>query len=326
LSVVRNLITGINGFAASHLSDRLLANGEEVFGIARTLGNGDNVKHVADRIRVFACDVRVAEETRNVLEQVRPDRIYHMASVSFVPAATRDWSLAFETNVTGTFHLLDAVRQLGLKPRILCVGSSEEYGTTNPEETPIRETASLQPTSLYGVTKASADLLATSFCHREGLDILRVRPFNHVGPRQQSRFVCSSFARQIAEIEAGKPPVIQVGNLEAQKDFTDVRDTVRAYHALMEKGVSQEVYNVCSGKAVSIKFILESLTRMSTVPVQVATDPARHRPGGPARYYGDHSRLTRQTGWVPEIPLEHSLRDTLAYWRSRVLEANPNSV
>ncbi|MFQ5672431.1 MAG: GDP-mannose 4,6-dehydratase [Nitrospinales bacterium] len=323
---MRNLITGINGFAASHLCDLLLANGEEVFGIARTLGNADNIKHVADRVRVFPCDVRVFGEIREVLEQVRPDRIYHMASVSFVPAVTRDWSLAFETNVLGTFHLLEAVRQLGLNPRVLCVGSSEEYGATDPEAMPIRETALLQPISLYGVTKASADLLAASFSRREELDILRVRPFNHVGPRQQSRFVCSSFARQIAEIEVGKNPVLKVGNLEAQKDFTDVRDTVRAYHALMNKGASREAYNVCSGQTVSIKFILESLTRMSTASVQVEIDLTRYRPGTPVRYYGDHSLLTRQTGWVPEIPLERSLLDTLTYWRSKVCEENPNRV
>lgn len=324
--MVRNLITGINGFAASHLCDLLLANGEQVFGVARTPGNGDNIKHAADRIRVFPCDVRVPGEIGKVLEQVRPDRIYHMASVSFVPAATKDWNLAFETNVLGTFYLFEAVKQLGLNPRILCVGSSEEYGAIDPENMPIRETALLKPVSLYGVTKASADLLATSFAQRDGLDILQVRPFNHVGPRQQSRFVCSSFARQIAEIEAGGSPVLKVGNLDSQKDFTDVRDTVRAYHALMNKGVSREVYNVCSGKTVSIKFVLESLTQMSTAAVQVETDLARYRPGEPVRYYGDHSLLTRQTGWVPEIPLERSLRDTLAYWRSRILTENPNRV
>ncbi|MEC7641336.1 MAG: GDP-mannose 4,6-dehydratase, partial [Nitrospinota bacterium] len=227
--MAKNLITGINGFAASHLCDLLLASGEEVVGIAKTLEGNQNIAHASESIEVFSCDIRIPGDIKRVLDIVRPDRIYHMASVNFVPAVTQDWNVAFETNVLGTFYLFEAVKQLRLNPRILCVGSSEEYGSVDLEEMPIRETTLLKPITLYGVTKASADLLATSFCRRDDLDILQVRPFNHVGPRQQSRFVCSSFARQIAMIEAGKATVLKVGNLEVQKDFTDVRDTVRAY-------------------------------------------------------------------------------------------------
>ena len=316
--MAKNLITGINGFAASHLCDLLLANGEEVVGIAKSLEGNQNIKHAEDYIQVFPCDVRIPIEIKKVLNIVRPDRIFHMASVSFVPAATHNWKLAFETNVLGTLHLFEAVKQLSLKPRILCLGSSEEYGTVDPGDMPIRETALLNPITLYGVTKASADLLTTSFCRRDGLDILQVRPFNHVGPRQHSRFVCSSFARQIAMIEAGKASILKVGNLEVQKDFTDVRDTVRAYKAVIEKGSPREVYNVCSGKTVSIKLILNCFKQMTDIPIQVETDPERYRPGEPSQFFGDNSLLTERTGWIPEIPLKQSLNDVLTYWRKNI--------
>lgn len=310
---MRNLITGIHGFAASHLCDLLLAHDEEVFGIARNIEENKNIRHVTDRIQVFSCDVRVPSAIKKVLEDIRPDRIYHMASMSYVPAATADWEQAFATNVFGTLHLFESVKELRSNPRIICVGSSEEYGAA--AEMPIREAAPLQPVTMYGVTKAAAGLLGHAFARKDGLDVLRVRPFNHIGPRQKSRFVCSSFARQIWEIEAGRPAVLKTGNLEAQRDFTDVRDTVRAYHALMEQGDSGEVYNICSGKAVSIKSVVEILRRMTDVSFTVEVDPSRYRTEPPVAYCGDHSLLTRKTGWVPQIPLEQSLKDILAYWR-----------
>ncbi|MFQ5717844.1 MAG: GDP-mannose 4,6-dehydratase [Nitrospinales bacterium] len=315
---MRNLITGIHGFAASHLSDLLLARNEKVFGIARVLENDGNIRHIADRIKVFPCDVRVSADLKKIVENVRPHRIYHMASVSFVPAAAQDWEQAFETNVFGTLHLFEAVKQLKLDARIMCVGSSEEYGAVVSDDMPIREKLPLQPFTLYGVTKAAADILSNSFVKRERLDILRVRPFNHIGPRQKHRFVCPSIARQIAQFEAGKPPVLKIGNLDAQRDFTDVRDTVRAYHAVMEKGVSGEVYNVCSGKTVSIKSIVETFRRLASVSFQVENDPSRSRAEQPLCYWGDHSFLTERTGWTPKIPLEDSLKDILGYWRENL--------
>ena len=312
---MKNLITGINGFAASHLTDLLVSSGEEVIGIARDPSKNENTRHHANHIQVYTCDVRRGGEIREVLKKVRPHRIYHMASVSFVPSADQDWNQAFETNVFGALQLFQAVKDCKIEARIIFVGSSEEYGMIPPSDLPVRETNPLRPVTLYGVTKASASLLANSFVQREGLDIIYARPFNHIGPRQSERFVCSSFARQIAGMEAGNPKLLKVGNLEAQRDFMDVRDTVRAYKTLMEKGDVGGVYNVCSGKTTSIRTILDELKKLTDQDFEIESDPSRFRPERPVKYYGDHALITLRTGWVPEIPLEQSLKDILSYWK-----------
>ena len=254
---------------------------------------------------------------RRILEEVRPQRIYHLASVSFVPAAAQDWLRSFDTIFFGTNHLLEAVKQLKLDARILWVGSAEEYGLPAKEEYPLKETRPLTPVSMYGVAKVAAEALANSYAQRDHIEVLRVRPFNHVGPRQESRFASASFARQIAQIEKGTPPVIKVGNLEAQRDFTDVRDTVRAYHAVMERGVVGEVYNVCTGKSISIKSIVEMLMSHAVMPIKLEVDPELYRVEPPVSFYGDHSLITRQTGWKPEILMETTMRDLLDYWRQQ---------
>lgn len=315
---MRNLVTGINGFAASHLADYLIARNEEVFGLARHPEKNENIRHHGDGIKVFPCDIRNASDVRRVLEAVKPERIYHLASVTFVPAVAQDWNASFDTIFFGTSNLLEAARQLRLQARILWVGSSEAYGMPPLEEYPLREDRVLTPVSLYGVAKASADVLADSYVRREQMDVIRVRPFNHIGPRQESRFASSSFARQIAQIESGAPPVIKVGNLEARKDFTDVRDTIRAYHSIMERGKAGEVYNVCTGKSLSVKSILEGLVSLASIPIDVEVDPERYRPEPPVNYYGDHTLLTRRTGWLPEIPIQKTLQDILNYWRHQV--------
>jgi GDP-4-dehydro-6-deoxy-D-mannose reductase len=315
---VRNLVTGINGFAASHLADYLISRGEEVFGLARHPEKNENVRHLGERVKTLPCDIRNASDVRQVLETVRPERIYHLASVTFVPAVAQDWNASFDTIFFGTGNLLEAVKQLKLQARVLWVGSSEEYGVPPLEEYPLKESRNLTPVSLYGVAKASADVLADSYVRRDQLDVVRVRPFNHIGPRQESRFASSSFARQIAQIEAGADPVIKVGNLSARKDFTDVRDTVRAYHSIMEKGAAGEVYNVCTGKSLSVKAILEGLVSQASIPISVEVDPERYRPEPPVNYYGDHTFLAHRTGWHPEIPIQTTLRDILDYWRQQV--------
>jgi GDP-4-dehydro-6-deoxy-D-mannose reductase len=205
---VKNLITGIHGFAGSHLADGLLEQNEEVFGIARSLGDNGNLKHIQNRIQVLPCNIMSRQELKKVIETVRPDRIYHLAGVSFAPVAEKEEEVVFDTNFTGTLNLLQMVKELKLKCRILFAGSAEEYGAVTEKESPVKETSPLQPVSLYGVSKASADLLAYSYFLRDGMDVIRVRPYNHIGPRQNPRFVCSSFARQIAAIEKGAEPVI----------------------------------------------------------------------------------------------------------------------
>tara|TARA_B100000686_G_scaffold169510_1_gene176762 strand:- start:351 stop:1316 length:966 start_codon:yes stop_codon:yes gene_type:complete len=312
---VRNLITGINGFAASHLCDLLLASGEEVIGLARDPSKNENIRHNKDRVKVLRGDVGNWEEIRNVLSETKPHRIYHMASVSYVPTVHLNWSEAFKTNVFGALHLFEAVRELGIETRVMCVGSSEEYGIVLPGDLPVRESNPLKPITLYGVTKASAGLLANSFVHREGLDIISVRPFNHTGPRQSDRFVCSSFARQVVEIEFGERDCLMVGNLDAQRDFMDVRDTVRAYKVLMERGDKGGIYNVCSGKTVSIRQIVEKFRAIVNKPFKIESEESRFRPERPTYSYGDHNLLTMRTGWSPEILLDQSLRDVYNYWK-----------
>ncbi|MBI5428712.1 MAG: GDP-mannose 4,6-dehydratase [Nitrospinae bacterium] len=314
---MRSLITGVNGFAGSHLADLLLAGNEEVAGVARDPGKDGNIRHVRDRVRVVAGDVRDAGRLKQILRDVRPDRIYHLASVTFLPAVSGDWRAAFETVFFGTQNLLEAVKETRPDARVLWVGSSEEYGLPPPEELPVRETCPLRPISLYGAGKAAAEALVHSYVQRDTLDVVLARPFNHIGPRQDGRFACASFARQVAAISAGTPPVLKVGNLQAQRDFTDARDTVRAYRALMEFGKSGEVYNVCSGQSLSVQSLLDGLLKLIGVAVKVEIDPERYRPEAPSKFYGDYSRLNRDTGWRPEISLETTLRDLLRYWQNR---------
>lgn len=312
---MKNLITGIHGFAGSHLADLLLEQNEEVFGIARSLEGNGNVKHIQDQIQVMSCDIRNGLELKKVLTTVGPERIYHLAAVSFVPDAEKAGTSVFDTNFTGTFNLMQIVKEMQLDCRILFAGSSEVYGAKMEEEGPVKEDKPLQPVSLYGVSKASAEILAHSFFLRDGLDVIRVRPYNHIGPRQNPNFVCSSFARQIAAIEKGEKPVIKTGNLETYRDFTDVRDTVRAYHAVMNKAHAGEVFNVCSGDSVSIQYILETLFTMSDISIRIERDPKLFREEKPLRICGDNSLLTQRTGWGPQTHLTQTLSDLLNYWR-----------
>ncbi len=315
---LKNLITGIHGFAGSHLADLLLSNNEEVFGIARSPADNGNVKHIEDKIQVFPCNIGNRQELKKILATVRPDRIYHLAAVSFIPDAEKEEAAVFDTNLIGTLNLLQAVKELQLNCRVLFVGSAEVYGRVTEVESPIHEDSRLKPVSFYGVSKASADLLAHSYFLRDGLDVVRVRPFNHIGPRQSSRFVCSSFARQIAAIEKGGEPVIKTGNLESYRDFMDVRDTVSAYHSVMNKAHAGEVINVCAGQAVSIQSVLEILLGRSNISIRIERDPQLFRDEEPLRICGDPSLLHQRTGWSPQIMLEQTLSDLLSHWRENL--------
>ena len=283
--------------------------------MARSLANDDNVKHIRDKIQVFPGDIRDRAEIKKALDRLRPDRVYHLASASFVPHAEQEGNVSFETIFNGTWNVLESVRELGLDCRVLVVGSSEAYGEVSEGEGRIKEDRALQPVSLYGVSKAAADLLSYSYSVRDGLDVIRVRSYNHTGPRQDSRFVCSSFARQIAAIGKGARPVIKTGNLESYRDFMDVRDTVLAYHAIMERGQAGEVFNVCSGEVTSVRAILKTLLEISGGSVRIETDPKLFRPEKPVSVYGDNSFLRQRTGWRPNISLKQTLGDLLDYWR-----------
>lgn len=318
---MRVLITGITGFAGSHLAEHILARhpGVEVYGIRRWRSRMDNVGHLLDRIRLIEADLKDTSSLERCLAEAQPDRIFHLAAQSFVPASWRYPAETFAINAVGQINLFEALLRLGLSPRIQVAGSSEEYGRVFPEEVPMKETNPLRPLSPYAVSKAAQDLLGYQYFMSYGLPIVRTRGFNHTGPRRGDVFVTSAFARQIAEIEKGKRgPVIKVGNLEAKRDFSDVRDIVEAYWLSLEKGVPGEVYNIGSGVARSIGELLEALLSLSSVKARIEVDPARLRPSDVPILLADSSRFVALTGWRPVIPFEQTLRDLLDYWRQRV--------
>jgi GDP-4-dehydro-6-deoxy-D-mannose reductase len=315
----RVLVTGVTGFAGSHLVDYMLTRNDcQIFGIQRWRSRTENIEHFADKITILECDLRDASSTRDTLEKVRPDWIFHLAAQSFVPTSWTAPSESLTTNILGQVNLFEAVRRLGLKCRIQLACSSEEYGMVLPGEVPIKETNPLRPLSPYAVSKVTQDLLGYQYWMSWKVDSVRTRGFNHEGPRRGPVFVASDFAKQIADIEKGrKKPVLSVGNLEAKRDFTDVRDMVKAYWLALEKCEAGEVYNICRGKAWSIQEVLDLLLSMTKTKIEVKEDPARLRPSDVPVLLGDNSKFVKATGWQPTVPFEQTLRDMLEYWRAR---------
>lgn len=318
---MRVLITGITGFAGSHLADYILAQHSdvEVFGTIRWRSRRENITHIEDKIGLFHADLKDIVSVKKCLAEIKPDWIFHLAAQSFVPFSWNCPAETFTINSVGEINLFEAALSLKLSPKIHIAGSSEEYGLVLPEELPMKETSPLRPLSPYAVSKVAQDLLAWQYFKSYGLKTVRTRGFNHTGPRRGEVFICSNFARQIAEIEKGKrDAVIQVGNLEAKRDFTDVRDIVRAYWLCLEKGEEGEVYNVGTGKAYPMKEVLDMLLSMSKVNVKIEVDPNRLRPSDVPILISDCSKFVSLTGWKPEIPFQKSLEDLLNYWRERV--------
>ncbi|HLE44434.1 MAG TPA: GDP-mannose 4,6-dehydratase [Methylomirabilota bacterium] len=317
---MRVLITGVTGFVGSHLADYLVARGDvEVFGTHRWRSRMDNVEHLRSRVTLVECDLRDAGGVRRMLTAVRPDRVFHLAAQSYVPTS---WASPAETlacNITCQLNLLEVIRESGLSARVHVAGSSEEYGLVHKDEVPIREENPLRPLSPYAVSKVAQDYLAYQYWMSHRVHTVRTRGFNHTGPRRGEVFVTSNFARQIAEIERGRrEPVVWVGNLDALRDFTDVRDMVRAYWLALDRGEPGEVYNICSGRAYTIRNVLEILLSLAHARVEVREDPARLRPSDVEILVGDCTRFRRVSGWEPTIPFEVTLKDLLDYWRDRV--------
>ena len=314
------LVTGVTGFAGSHLVDYMLAEKKdvEIIGIQRWRSRTENVEHFLDRVRMVECDLRDASSVRDVLDEARPDWIFHLAAQSFVPTSWTAPTESLVTNIIGQLNIFEAVKKLHIHPRIQLACSSEEYGMVHEKELPIRETNPLRPLSPYAVSKVGQDMLGYQYFMSFKLPVIRTRGFNHEGPRRGPVFVCSDFAKQIADIEKGRrPPVIRVGNLDARRDFTDVRDVVRAYWLALEKGEPGEVYNICSGKDWTIRAMLDHLLTLTKAKVKVEQDPARMRPSDVPVLLGDASKFKKATGWVPTIPFEKTLADLLEYWRAR---------
>ena len=314
------LITGITGFVGSHLAEYCLSLEQqvEVIGTCRWRSRRENIEHIEDAIDLYECDLRDASSVKTLLADIQPERIFHLAAQSYVPSS---WNLPGETittNAIGQLNIFEAMRGINSTASIQIAGSSEEYGLVHPDEAPITEENPLRPLSPYAVSKVAQDMLAYQYFQSYGLKVVRTRAFNHTGPRRGDVFVTSNFAKQIAEIEAEqRPPVIHVGDLTPQRDFTDVRDIVRAYWLSLEHCSLGEVYNVASGKAYRIKEVLKILLDNSGQDIEVVEDPERLRPSDVPLLLGDNSRFCKATGWSPEIPFEQTAKDLLDYWRER---------
>ncbi len=315
---MRVLITGISGFVGSHLAEHLLANTD--WEVAGTIyGPDHNIRHLSDKLELYPAELSRLPVVEFVLGRAHPDVIFHLAAQPLTSQSFRDPWGTLATNISMQVNLLQAMVNLELDCRILIVGSSEEYGLVREEDLPVDEETPLRPMNPYAVSKIAQDMLGLQYHLSHGLDTIRLRPFNHIGPRQSLGFVASDFARQIALIEAGlQELVMRVGNLEAERDFTDVRDVVRAYTLLATCGEMGQVYNVGSGQSHSIREVLETLLSFTALPITVETDPNRMRPSDVPRVVCDYRRLREATGWEPAFPFEQSLRDVLDYWREQV--------
>ena len=291
----------------------------EVIGITRWRSRLENIEHILDKIHLVECDIRDLSSWKKTLDSVKPERIFHLAAKSFVLTSWHAPQETLTTNLTGELNLFEAVRELNLECRIQIACSSEEYGMVYENELPIKETNPLRPLSPYDVSKVGQDLLAYQYFKSYGTDVIRTRGFNHTGPRRGDVFVTSNFARQVAEISKGKkPPVIHVGNLEAIRDFTHVKDTVRGYWMALDSGEAGEAYNICYGKGYAISEILDMLVKEAGVEVEIKQDPARMRPSDVPVLVGDNSKFSKATGWKPEIPMEKTVKEIYKFWLDRV--------
>ncbi|HEX7086465.1 MAG TPA: SDR family NAD(P)-dependent oxidoreductase [Vicinamibacterales bacterium] len=305
----RILVTGAAGFAGSHLVDALARTGAEVIAWAR------RAERLPDTdIHMQAVDLLDRRAVAEAMAAARPDVVYHCAGAAQSGSAWDRIGTTLETNVMGTAHLLEALRASAPRARVVVTGSALVY---RPTSELLTEASAIGPVGPYAVSKLAQEMLALRAA-ADDLDVVVARSFNHIGPRQSPAFVASSVARQLALIEAGQsPPELLVGNLDASRDLTDVRDTVRAYIGLAAKGRRGEVYNVCSGRAVLIRDLVEALVQRTRVPVALVRDPARYRPVDVPVVVGSHARLSAETGWKPEIPLDRTLDDILDWWRRR---------
>ena len=323
------LITGFDGFVGPYLALHLLDHGRRVWG---TMYKG--LKEIPphplketlrkNAVRILPVDLVDDENVGEVIDQVKPDEVYHLAGISHIPTSWENPRLTFLTNVMGTVNLLEAIRNSGRRVRVLIISSAEVYGKPAPGDLPTRETAPIKPGNPYAASKAALDLLAFQWSRYPGMHVVRARPFSHTGPGQSPNFVCSGFARQLAAVSLGQaPPLVTVGNLSVRRDFTDVRDVARAYRLVLEKGKNGEVYNICSGKSYSIKTILQTLVSFSDQPIKVKKDPARLRVSDVPETRGSCAKLKKATGWQPEIPFPQTLRDLYEYWKHPVSRKAP---
>jgi GDP-4-dehydro-6-deoxy-D-mannose reductase len=316
---MRILVTGVTGFAGGYLAEALLARGEtDLHGLSRRGEWPTEWRHLAGRVRLLACDLTDRAAVETVLRQVQPQRIYHLAGYPHVGQSFREPEAAWAGNLGATRTLYDAVARWGGQPRILFIGSGLVYGPSASPDEGQDERCLLRPTSPYAASKAAADLASYQATWHPGLDIVRARPYNHVGPRQSPLFAIPHFAKQLAAIERGQtPPVLQTGNLSPRRDLTDVRDMVHAYLLLMDKGQTGEAYNIGSGQTVSMQSVVDRLLALSGQTVEVRQRAELVRTTDQAVVRADPSKVRQETGWSPRFSLDQTLRDTLDYWREQ---------
>lgn len=314
---LRILITGAGGFVGNHLAQHLACAQPSATLCGSTLFPSETVSPAIALSRQV--DLKNAQKVRDLLADFAPDLIFHLAAQAFVPRSFEDPWETLENNIRCQLNIIQACLELDLRPRMVIISSAEIYGAVSPEQLPLDERAAIRPTNPYSVSKVAQDMLALQFHLSHGLPIMRARPFNHIGPGQNTRFVAPAFALQIAKIEANQQaPFIYVGNLEAKRDFTDVRDIARAYAMIADQGQPGQAYNVASGQAKSARQILNYLLELSDIDISIRVDPARLRPVDIAEIRGDAAKLRRDTGWQPQFTLEDTLKDVLTDCRQRV--------
>ncbi len=310
------LITGISGFAGSYLAEFLLSKNFQVAGIVRKKAN-PNISHIESRLKLFLADSQNRNQVKKVLAEIKPDQIYHLAGFSVPRLSFGKTAEVFEANVIPAINLFESLVELKLASTFVNIGSSEEYGLTKNGK--ISENTTFNPASPYAVSKLAQDFLGFFYFKNHGIPVIRLRPFNHIGPRQEAVIAVANFAKQIAQIEAGaQESVIKVGNLKAKRDFTDVRDMVEAYWLAADKCTPGEVYNIGSGKSWSLAQILEILLSFSKIKIRVEVDKSLLRSLDVPNFTADPTKFVKVTGWKPKIKLEKTLEDILNFWRKKV--------
>ncbi len=310
----KGLVIGAAGFVGSYLIEEMYSCGIDSY--ATKLPH-ERLEH--ERAKVYDLDILSKEAIVTLLLEIRPDYIFHLAAQSSVGLSWKNPGLTVDVNIKGSINVMDAVRELYYKPRVLLIGSGEEYGHIRPGETPIREDNLLRPGNIYAATKACQNMIGSIYAQAYDMQMMMVRSFNHIGPGQAPMFVVSDFCKQVAEIEKGlRKPVMYVGNLAAKRDFTDVRDVVKAYVGLIQQGVPGETYNMGSGHAVEIRKILDMIISLSEKEIRVEIDPNKIRPVDVPIIEADITKIHELTGWKPQIELNQTIRDTLDYWRMHI--------
>lgn len=316
---MRAFITGIVGFAGSHLAAELLDCGYEVYGTQLPGESRDRLRGITGSISISSVDLTDHAATRRLVKRIKPDTVFHLAAISAVGYSFKNPRHTFDVNVTGTLNLLEALREVGTVKSIVVVTSSDIYGIVRPSDLPIRESTPLMPVTPYGVSKAAVDMLGYQYFKSYGLPVMRARAFNHTGPKQDQGFVVADFCRQAALIESGRlKPVLTVGNLDAKRDISDVRDIVRGYRLISENGKPGDAFNLCSGKSHRIKSILNKILKMISLDVSIKPNPKLMRPSEIPNLVGDSSKARRGVGYKTKYELTGTLEDTLSYWRQAV--------